>query len=572
MHIYAPRVSTHARLILGLVLAMTLSSSLVDAANAQQLRTPRVIQPKGQPRGVALEQALAAYRDAAQREASTARVAAAAEVTVAPVGAVFIPQSGILAVIGNDADNTLTVSRDAAGALLVNNGAVPIRGPRPTVANTALVQVFGRAGNDTLRMDEATGALPAADMFGGAGNDTIIGGSGADQLFGEAGVDTQRGQGGSDFLFGGADSDTLTGGDGDDQVFGEGGDDRIIWNPGDDTDLNEGGPDTDTIEMNGGNGAEVFTATANGTRVRFDRVSPAPFSLDIGTAENLVVNMNGGDDSFSATGNLAALIQITVDGGAGNDTILGSNGADRLLGGDANDTIDGQQGNDVAFMGAGDDVFVWDPGDGNDVVEGQDGTDTMRFNGSSIGEVFDISANGNRVRFTRNVGNIVMDADDVEQIEINAVGGADVATLNDVTGTDLTRVAVNLALPGGIGDGAIDTVVVTGTSGDDFAIVFGDATGVSVISSVFATELMVTGAEVQDVLSLPFLAGDDSLDASVVAADAIGLSADGGDGNDVLVGGAGNDTLLGRSGDDVLIGGPGQDVLDGGDGNNVVIQ
>src|SRR4029077_5117278 len=106
----------------------------------------------------------------------------------------------------------------------------------------------------------------------------------------------------SDLLFGGSDNDTLTGGDGDDQVLGERGNDRMIWNPGDDTDLNEGGARTDTVEVNGGNGSEVFTATANGTRVRFDRVSPAPFSLDIGTSENLVVNMNGGNDSFSATG------------------------------------------------------------------------------------------------------------------------------------------------------------------------------------------------------------------------------------------------------------------------------
>ena len=130
----------------------------------------------------------------------------------------------------------------------------------------------------------------------------------------------------------------------------------------------------------------MFTATANGTRVRFDRLSPAPFSLDIGTAEKLVINMNGGDDSFSATGNLAALIQITVDGGSGNDTILGSNGVDLLLGGDGNDMIDGQQGNDVAFMGAGDDVFIWEPGDGSDTVEGQDGADAMRFNGSGARE------------------------------------------------------------------------------------------------------------------------------------------------------------------------------------------
>ncbi len=570
MQWHMPRVGTYVRLISGVMFASALGVGLVAPAAAQSIRAPDLTQPTGKPRGITLEQALEAVRTADQRGRTVAGTGTA-ELLESAVSAVFIPQSGILAVIGNDSDNVLTVSRDAAGSLLVNNGAVVIRGPKPTVANTVLVQVFGRAGNDALRMDQTNGALPAADMFGGAGNDTIIGGAGADQLFGEAGQDTLLGQGGNDLLFGGADNDTLTGGDADDQAYGEGGSDRIIWNPGDDTDLNEGGTETDTIEVNGGNGSEVFTATANGTRVRFDRLAPAPFSLDIGTSENLVVNMNGGDDSFAATGNLAALIQITVDGGTGNDTINGSNGADLLLGGYGNDTVDGQQGNDVALMGAGDDVFIWDPGDGSDTLEGQDGVDTMRFNGANVAEIFDISANGGRVRFTRNIANIVMDIDDVELIEVNPSGAADQTTLNDVNGTDLTQVVVNHALLNGAGDGAIDTVVVNGTTGDDFAIVAGGPAGVSVYS-VMGAVLDVTGAEVQDVLSVQLLAGDDSLDASGIAAGAISLSADGGEGNDVLVGGAGNDTLFGRAGDDILIGGPGLDALDGGDGNNIVIQ
>ena len=134
--------------------------------------------------------------------------------------------------------------------------------------------------------------------------------------------------------------------------------------------------------------------TANGARVRFDRVNPAPFAIDIGTSETLVVNANGGDDRFAATGNLAALIGITVDGGADNDTINGSNGADTLLGGDGNDFVDGNQGDDVALLGASNDTLQWDPGDGNDVVEGQAGTDTMVFNGSNINENIDVSAIG----------------------------------------------------------------------------------------------------------------------------------------------------------------------------------
>jgi Ca2+-binding RTX toxin-like protein len=211
-------------------------------------------------------------------------------------------------------------------------------------------------------------------------------------------------------------------------VFGESGDDRMIWNPGDDTDLNEGGASTDTVEVNGGNGTEQFTTTANGTRVRFDRLDPAPFAIDIGTSEKLVLNANGGSDSYSATGNLAALIAITVDGGTGDDTLLGSNGIDVLLGGDNNDFVDGQQGNDVAFLGAGNDEFQWDPGDGSDIVEGQSGTDEMTFNGSAANEIFETSANGGRVRFTRNVGNIVMDLDDVESIDANALWSTRPAT------------------------------------------------------------------------------------------------------------------------------------------------
>ena len=49
------------------------------------------------------------------------------------------------------------------------------------------------------------------------------------------------------------------------------------------------------------------------------------------------------------------------------------------------------------------------------------------------------------------------------------------------------------------------------------------------------------------------------------------LTANGGDGDDVLIGSPGNDTLSGGNGDDILIGNGGVDVLDGGPGNNVLL-
>jgi Ca2+-binding RTX toxin-like protein len=469
---------------------------------------------------------------------------------------------GILTVIGDSANNTIEVSRNAAGNLLVNGGAVTIHFGTPTVANTRSIMVSGGAGNDTITLNEANGALPKANLFGGVGNDTLIGGSGADQLFGQAGNDTLLGKGGFDFLFGGANNDTLTGGDADDQVFGEAGDDRMIWNPGDDSDVNEGGTGTDTIEVNGGNGTEVFTVTANGTRVRFDRIDPAPFALDLGTSEKLVLNANGGDDSFSATGNLAALIQITVDGGAGNDTLLGSNGIDLLLGGDGNDLIDGQQGNDVALLGAGNDVFQWDPGDGSDTVEGQDGVDAMLFNGSAGSELFDISANGGRVRFTRNLGNIVMDLNDLEKIDLNALGGTDGATVNDLTGTDLTTININLAgtLGGTAGDTQPDTVTVNGTSANDIIDLFGSGTSVAVVGLPVLVNV-TNSEETNDSLVVNALGGNDGVTASTLVAGIVKLTVDGG---------IGHDTLLGSRGDDVLLGGDGDDFIDGQQGNDLI--
>jgi Ca2+-binding RTX toxin-like protein len=512
-----------------------------------------------------------------------------------------------LSVIGDSLGNTVSVDRDAAGVILVNGGAVPILGGTPTVANTSLIQAFGLAGNDVITINETNGALPRANLFGGAGHDVLTGGSGADQLFGQDGNDTLLGRGGTDLLFGGEGNDTLTGGDADDQMFGQGGNDRMIWNPGDDTDLHEGGAGIDTTEVNGGNVAEQFTLTTNGSRVRFDRVNPAPFSIDIGTTENIVVNMNGGDDSFDATGNLAALISVTVDGGAGNDSIRGSNGADVLSGGDGNDFIDGQQGNDVALLGAGNDLFQWDPGDGSDVVEGQDGNDTLLFNGSNVGEIFNVSANGGRASFTRNVANITMDLNDVERIDLRALGGVDELVVNDLTTTDVNLVAIDLAetvdaadtvrlqqrggdtiqfansgadlVANGLGTrvavsnaGALDQVVANGVSGAiDTVDIQGAATGDTIHVSADGAAVGVSGlaarvtmqnTEATDRLVINGNAGDDTIDAVGDVAALVRLTIDGG---------AGNDRVLGGNGADLLLGGDGNDFIDGQQGNDVAL-
>lgn len=489
----------------------------------------------------------------------------------------FSSRTGILSVFDDANSDTITESRDAAGNILIDGGAVVIQGDKPTIANTALVQVFGQAGNDTIRLDETNGALPAANLFGGDGNDALIGGSGNDLLFGQAGNDALIGGAGNDLLFGGAGNDTLTGGTGSDQMFGEAGNDRMIWNPGDGTDLMEGGDGIDTAEVNGGNGAEVFTLTANGTRVRFDRLSPAPFSLDIGTTENLVLNMNGGDDVFTAGNGLAGLINLTVDGGAGNDTITGGDGNDTLLGGDGNDVITGGRGNDLLIGGAGDDTFTWNPGDGSDTVEGQDGTDTLQFNGANVAEKMTISANGARTRLTRDVGNVTMDLNGIEHINIAALGGADNITVQDLTHTSVTQVNIDLSAPAGSGDGAADQVTVNGTAGNDNIQIVASGIGILGAGGSFsinglAEQVNINGAEAaNDRLTISSGAGNDTINASLLNAGIIGLTLDGGAGNDAIIGSAGNDTLLGGDGNDTVTGGRGNDTALLGSGNDTFI-
>jgi Ca2+-binding RTX toxin-like protein len=351
--------------------------------------------------------------------------------------AVFNPATGLLTIVGDDQANVITVSRNAAGVILVNGGAFPITGGVPTVANTVLIQIFGRGGDDQLSLDEANGALPAAALFGEGGNDTLIGGSGNDLLVGGDGADTLLGKGGADTLYGGDGDDILTGGSGNDFIDGGAGNDRIVWNPGDGTDVIEGGSGIDTVEVNGGNASETWVVSTNGTRVRLDRTTPGPFFLDIGSCENISLNPNGGTDSITINdltgtevsevdlnllpqpgsrvdniivngtdgadsimvnstngfveitglaasvnirGSQAASDHLTINALGGDDIVSASDLAAGFIGftadgGEGADVLVGSAGDDTLFGGPGDDVLIGGPG--NDVLDGGTGNNTL---------------------------------------------------------------------------------------------------------------------------------------------------------------------------------------------------
>jgi hypothetical protein len=89
----------------------------------------------------------------------------------------------------------------------------------------------------------------------------------------------------------------------------------------------------------------------------------------------------------------------------------------------------------------------------------------MLFNGAAAAENFDLSANGNQVRFFRAQGAITMDLNDTEFIDVQALGGADNAVVNDTprpTSRSCHSTSAG-AIGGGAGDGAADSVTVNGT-------------------------------------------------------------------------------------------------------------
>ena len=185
-----------------------------------------------------------------------------------------------------------------------------------------------------------------------------------------------------------------------------------------------------------------------------------------------------------------------------------------------------------------------------------------------------MSANGERLRFFRDVANITMDVNDVETVDFRALGGADTVTVNDLTGTDVQLVKSDLAgVPAGrTGDGQPDQVIVNGTNGKD-AITVGGRDGTARVAGL-AARVIVTNAEpANDTLTINALAGDDVVDASALRS-TLGRAHAGRRRRQRRPRRERRQTtaLFGREGDDVLRGGPGQDALDGGPGNNILIQ
>lgn len=256
------------------------------------------------------------------------------------------------------------------------------------------IRVGDPAGNDTLQ-----GTAAADLLFGRGGNDWLEGLQGVDCLIGGAGADSLLGSDNDDILYGGSGPDSLVGADGFDQLYGGAGDDSLDGGLHDDQ--LDGGPGVDASF--GGAGYDAFLV--RGDEAKYDVLrggenvdtifndQPAPVVLATFDGPTVLIEGwvgNGqpiiGDDAdneftflISPSYSMSLSGVPYIDGGKGNDTIIGTHGVDQLRGGDGNDRLVGLGGADLIVGDAGDDTL--EGGEGTDLLDGGDGLDLIYTGG-----------------------------------------------------------------------------------------------------------------------------------------------------------------------------------------------
>jgi len=381
--------------------------------------------------------------------------------------------------------------------------------------------IIGTGFGDTL-----TGrSLLSNALAGGAGDDSLTGGSSGDRLSGDDGNDTLVGNAGDDRISGGSGANLLIGGSGDDtfEIFGDISSDTIQGGEGRDR-LVDSGTVRGEIDLLNGNisGIEDIDIGGNASDVRVIGTNEANYINSSG-----IIIANGGDDTVSGAGFISGGQGADlVAGGDGADQVFagaGDMGADTIIGGNGDDTLGGGDGDDF-IIGDGvqqrgifsDEIFngiVEDTGDGRDVIFGGAGNDTLL-----AGDFLD---------------NVIPDG----QFQLGEAGSIgfdnNFNTIWGGTGNDVIFGAIrNDTLGGGQGDDRIG-----GGGGND--IIYGGR-----------GDENDTGNN--DTLSGGL--GNDTIFA--------------GGGNDILFGGHNTDELYGQDGDDTIDGGPGDDIILGGDGDD----
>ncbi len=371
-----------------------------------------------------------------------------------------------------------------------------------------------------------------------------------------------------DVLTGSDAQDRLIGGAGNDTLLGRGGNDVLIGGMGDD--IIDGGDGVDTVDYSGSAESVAIVETNNG-----EYSNDVEGNRDVFTSIETFV-LSGLDDTFIAMSDNTPA--ITVDGGLGDDLLLGGGGQDTLLGGEGDDDLAGYGGLDSFDGGTGFDRigFLFEGTQQGIVADLR--TRTISNDGFGNTETFtgiEGFGSGSRFvdRFDGNEGDnsfIAVGLGDV----INGYGGNDrieargAGEYDGGAGVDrlewqlLDRRAAELD---GEGRFQLDRRASELVIDLDQGLITDDGYGGSgTINSIEA--LVFSGNSFEFGLRVTGSSADELLQVEGFSE----AELDGGAGNDRVVGGRSDDDLFGGAGDDYLEGGTGDDQLTGGAGDDVI--
>ena len=180
-----------------------------------------------------------------------------------------------------------------------------------------------------------------------------------------------------------------------------------------------------------------------------------------------------------------------------------------------------------------------------------------------VDENVTISNNRGRVRFFRDVANVTMDLNDIEVLNTDLRTGTDTTTVGNLAGTDVDHVLNRL----GNNPGSQGRIVANGTRRIDHVDVMARTTPDGTVAHVLGLPAVIElqGAGIEDQLEVRTGSGADRINSSIPA-NALTFTADGGSGDDQMLGGDADEMFIGGTGDDVIDGNRGNDLARLGEG------
>jgi len=456
-------------------------------------------------------------------------------------------------------------------------------------------------GNDTLDFSFLSAGTTIALGIGLSGSLHV--GTGTKTVsWSSVNIENALGSQGNDLITGNSSDNLLVGNSGNDTLNGGGGNDTLNGGVGDDTYVLSG--DWGSVQINDSSGLSTIDLSSQTSDLSIDLQNFSGSQLTMGSN---TMNFSGSLGSLRlGSGNDTVQLGFSVqtakiEGGAGNDTLIGSWVDDTLDGGSGADSMAGAGGNDTYIVDSTLDVVTEDqPFSGNDTVEASvsytlgtnlenltlTGSGNLNGTGNNLDNI--IRGNSGNNILTGDDGNDVLDGISGDDTMIGGSGDdlyfvnstTDVVTELAEQGVDTVQASISYTLNSNVENLTLigtSNLNATGNSLDN--LLYGND-GNNVLDGDVGSDTLIGGTGndtyyvnlIDDVVIEKANEGIDTVISSAEAytvstnvenltlAEGIALNAAGNDLDNILIGNSNNNILFGNAGNDTLIGNAGNDL------------